>query len=32
MTQNEKPAELSGAGVAVWLHDLSRDRIHSGDL
>jgi len=32
MTQNENLAELSGAGVAVWLDDLSRDRIHSGNL
>ncbi|MGK5447416.1 transaldolase [Streptomyces radiopugnans] len=32
MAQNEKLAELSAAGVAVWLDDLSRDRIHSGDL
>jgi transaldolase len=32
MAQNEKLAELSAAGVAVWLDDLSRDRIRSGDL
>ncbi|MEU0945644.1 transaldolase [Streptomyces canus] len=32
MAQNEKLAELSAAGVAVWLDDLSRDRIHSGAL
>jgi transaldolase len=32
MTQNEKLAELSEAGVAVWLDDLSRDRIRSGNL
>ena len=32
MTQNEKLAELSSAGVAVWLDDLSRDRIHNGNL
>jgi transaldolase len=32
MAQNEKLAELSSAGVAVWLDDLSRDRIRSGDL
>jgi transaldolase len=32
MAQNEKLAELSEAGVAVWLDDLSRDRIHSGNL
>ncbi len=32
MAQNEKLAELSEAGVAVWLDDLSRDRILTGDL
>jgi transaldolase len=32
MAPNEKLAELSAAGVAVWLDDLSRDRIRSGDL
>ncbi|MCA0145032.1 transaldolase [Blastococcus sp. LR1] len=32
MAQNENLAELSRAGVAVWLDDLSRDRIHSGNL
>jgi transaldolase len=32
MAPNEKLTELSRAGVAVWLDDLSRDRIHSGDL
>jgi transaldolase len=32
MAQNEKLAELSGAGVAVWLDDLSRDRIRNGNL
>jgi transaldolase len=32
MAQNEKLAELSEAGVAVWLDDLSRDRIKSGNL
>jgi transaldolase len=32
MAQNENLAELSSAGVAVWLDDLSRDRIHSGNL
>jgi transaldolase len=32
MAQNENLAELSAAGVAVWLDDLSRDRIHSGNL
>ncbi|RDI67282.1 transaldolase [Nocardia pseudobrasiliensis] len=32
MAQNEKLAELSAAGVSVWLDDLSRDRIRSGSL
>jgi transaldolase len=32
MAQNEKLADLSAAGVAVWLDDLSRDRIRSGNL
>src|SRR6185437_10690088 len=32
MAPNEKLAELSQAGVAVWLGDLSRDRIRRGDL
>jgi transaldolase len=32
MAPNEKLAELSEAGVAVWLDDLSHDRIRSGDL
>ncbi|RFU19379.1 transaldolase [Geodermatophilus marinus] len=32
MAQNEKLAELSTAGVSVWLDDLSRDRIRSGNL
>jgi transaldolase len=32
MAPNKKLAELSEAGVAVWLDDLSRDRIRSGDL
>jgi transaldolase len=32
MAQNEKLAELSRAGVAVWLDDLSRDRIRGGGL
>lgn len=30
--QNENLAELSQAGVSVWLDDLSRDRIRSGNL
>jgi transaldolase len=32
MAQNERLAELSSAGVAVWLDDLSRDRIQTGNL
>jgi transaldolase len=32
MVQNQNLAELSKAGVAVWLDDLSRDRIRSGNL
>src|SRR3978361_958532 len=32
MAQNENLAQLSEAGVAVWLDDPSRDRIRSGNL
>ncbi|MBF6192720.1 transaldolase [Nocardia sp. CDC186] len=32
MAQNENLAALSAAGVSVWLDDLSRDRISSGNL
>ena len=32
MAQNKNLAELTDAGVAVWLDDLSRDRIRSGNL
>ena len=32
MTQNPHLAALSAAGVSVWLDDLSRDRLTSGDL
>jgi transaldolase len=32
MPVNENLAQLSKAGVAVWLDDLSRDRIRSGNL
>jgi transaldolase len=32
MAQNDKLAELSKAGVSVWLDDLSRDMIRSGKL
>ena len=32
MTQNKNLADLSAAGISVWLDDLSRDRIRSGNL
>ncbi|TLF76457.1 transaldolase [Nocardia cyriacigeorgica] len=32
MAQNENIAALGAAGVSVWLDDLSRDRINSGNL
>jgi transaldolase len=32
MTQNSNLAALSAAGVSVWLDDLSRDRLKSGNL
>ncbi|MFC9963224.1 transaldolase [Nocardia ignorata] len=32
MAQNENLAALAAAGVSVWLDDLSRDRIKSGNL
>jgi transaldolase len=32
MAQNSNLAELSAAGVSVWLDDLSRDRLSSGNL
>lgn len=32
MTQNPNLAALSAAGVSVWLDDLSRDRLESGNL
>ncbi|WP_063053176.1 transaldolase [Nocardia arthritidis] len=32
MAQNENLAALTAAGVSVWLDDLSRDRIRSGNL
>ena len=32
MTQNRHLADLSEAGVSVWLDDLSRDRLRSGNL
>src|SRR3954452_1049369 len=32
MTQNKNLAALSAAGVSIWLDDLSRDRLTSGNL
>ena len=32
MSQNQILAALSAAGVSVWLDDLSRDRLNSGNL
>ncbi|GAC1398891.1 MAG: transaldolase [Mycobacterium sp.] len=32
MAQNSRLAALSAAGVSIWLDDLSRDRLDSGDL
>src|SRR5689334_21295480 len=32
MTQNPNLAALSAAGVSVWLDDLSRERLRSGNL
>ncbi|MBF6229787.1 transaldolase [Nocardia farcinica] len=32
MAQNENIAAMAAAGVSVWLDDLSRDRIRSGNL
>src|SRR3954454_24109084 len=32
MAQNPNLAALSAAGVSVWLDDLSRDRLKSGNL
>jgi transaldolase len=32
MTQNPNLAALSAAGVSVWLDDLSRDRLNTGNL
>lgn len=32
MTGNERLARLSAAGVAIWLDDLSRDRLQTGSL
>ena len=32
MAQNENLAALSAAGVSVWLDDLSRDRLQTGNL
>ena len=32
MTQNPNLAALSAEGVSVWLDDLSRERLQSGNL
>jgi transaldolase len=32
MSQNPNLAALSAAGVSVWLDDLSRDRLRTGNL
>src|ERR671910_700107 len=32
MTQNPNLAALSAAGVSIWLDDLSRDRLNTGNL
>ena len=32
MTQNPNLAALSAAGVSVWLDDLSRERLQTGNL
>ncbi|MEH3142134.1 MAG: transaldolase [Mycobacterium kyogaense] len=32
MTQNKNLADLSAAGVSVWLDDLSRERLQTGNL
>src|SRR5215216_911925 len=32
MTQNPNLAALNAAGVSVWLDDLSRERLQSGNL
>jgi len=32
MAQNSNLAQLSAAGVSIWLDDLSRDRLRSGNL
>ena len=32
MSANEKLAALSAAGVSIWLDDLSRERLNSGNL
>jgi hypothetical protein len=32
MAQNPRLAALSAAGVSIWLDDLSRDRLASGNL
>ena len=32
MTSSDVLAELSAAGVAVWLDDINRERLTSGNL
>ena len=32
MAPNERLAALSAAGVSIWLDDLSRERLTSGNL
>jgi len=32
MAQNPNLAALSAAGVSIWLDDLSRDRLQTGNL
>src|SRR6476619_3471416 len=32
MAQNENLAALAAAGVSIWLDDLSRERLRSGNL
>ena len=31
-TQNDRLGQLSALGVAVWLDDISRDRLRTGNL
>ncbi|HYS36605.1 MAG TPA: transaldolase, partial [Pseudonocardiaceae bacterium] len=32
MTNTDRLAELSAAGVSIWLDDLSRERLATGNL